>query len=246
MGALESIKSAIVAIGGDMKTVTKNIGSLSSLNTTTKVSAVNAINEVNTAVKAAQSSVASKQDKLIFDAAPTSGSSNPVTSNGVASALSANSQLAQANEAFTVSGTASIALSMPSVFSSRLNPNGFASPAAIRVVNSTNKVGYASVSATHYYGPTAGIVRISMPANTDMTNFAQVVPIHAQEGLGIVWDKTVRVTRGGTAIGMLTWGNPDATGVVKTITDGTSGGTSSIAAGDVIVLNLTYRFVPYV
>ena len=52
MGALESIKAAIQAIGADIK-VLKN----------------------------------GKQDKLAFDVAPTNGSNNPVTSDGVSKAV---------------------------------------------------------------------------------------------------------------------------------------------------------------
>ena len=54
MGALESIKSAIQAIGVDIKSLTNG-----------------------------------KQDKLTFDATPTSSSSNPVTSAGIAAAIAA-------------------------------------------------------------------------------------------------------------------------------------------------------------
>ena len=56
------------------------IGTLSTLNTTEKSNLVGAINELKTASDA-------KQGTLTFDSAPTSGSTNPVTSGGVYTAL---------------------------------------------------------------------------------------------------------------------------------------------------------------
>lgn len=56
------------------------IGTLSTLNTTEKSNLVSAINELKTASDA-------KQGTLTFDSAPTSGSTNPVTSGGVYTAL---------------------------------------------------------------------------------------------------------------------------------------------------------------
>lgn len=56
------------------------IGTLSTLNTTEKSNLVGAINELKTASDA-------KQGTLTFDSAPTSGSTNPVTSSGVYTAL---------------------------------------------------------------------------------------------------------------------------------------------------------------
>lgn len=78
-----------------------SIGDLSDLNTTENGSIVDAINELNS----------DKQDLLLFDTAPTSGSLNPVTSNGVFSAIDAIT----ANVTATILHESSTANSVPSM-----------------------------------------------------------------------------------------------------------------------------------
>lgn len=56
---------------------------------------LNQLNQVKADTEAVENALAAKQDKLTFDSAPKSGSSNPVTSGGVYTAI--NSGIGAAN-----------------------------------------------------------------------------------------------------------------------------------------------------
>lgn len=97
-------KSSISTLQTDKQDALTSV-QLSAVNSGVSYSSVRQINTNKTDISNLQTAVSNKQDTLTFDNSPTRGSSNPVTSDGIVTALSSKSEIIQVeNSELTPSG----------------------------------------------------------------------------------------------------------------------------------------------